>query len=326
MNKLFIGDNLSIMRSLPDESIDLIATDPPFMSQRNYGEFKDKWKSIEEFCGFMRLRLIEAHRLLKPIGSIYVHLDPTISHYIKIEMDRIFGINNFRNEIIWQRTFGHKPCKRNLPNNSDSILRYSKTNNYIWNLDHMYIKGDHSYISKFNKNDNDGKGSYYLNYFEMAKQHQKPERDLKPYTYEVLGLSGTYKWVKDRAIQGVKDNIVVRNNNNIYHKIYLNEQKGIQINNIWTDIHNVMKNSSEYTGYNTQKPLALYQRIIQLSSNKEDLVLDPFCGSGTTLNASQSLNRNWIGIDKNPNTVDYIKNRFDDRYGLLNPNYEVIYE
>ena len=87
-----------------------------------------------------------------------------------------------------------------------------------------------------------------------------------------------------------------------------------------------MKNSSEYTGYNTQKPLALYQRIIQLSSNKEDLVLDPFCGSGTTLNASQSLNRNWIGIDKNPNTVDYIKNRFDDRYGLLNPNYEVIYE
>ena len=101
MNKLFIGDNLEIMRSLPDESVDLIATDPPFYSKKNYKEFDDRWSSMEEFIGFMKLRLIEMRRLLKETGSIYVHSDQSASHYLKVEMDKIFGEDNFKNDIVW---------------------------------------------------------------------------------------------------------------------------------------------------------------------------------------------------------------------------------
>ena len=324
-NKLYIGDNLEIMRSLPDESVDLCYTDPPFMSQRSYGsEFNDKWSSIDEFCGFMRLRLIEIHRLLKPTGSIYLHLDESASHYIKIEMDRIFGKGNFKNQITWKRTSGNKQCTKTLPNNSDYILRYAKSKKSTWNLDHMYLERDESYIKKYNKDDNDGKGSYRYNYFGLPKRERQNQNTIKKNSYELLGLYGSYKWNKERADQGVKDGIIVRNNNKIYQKLYLNDAKGIQIDNIWIDIHNVRGQSPEYIGYPTQKPVALYQRMIQLSSNKNNIVLDPFCGSGTSLDAAQSLNRNWIGIDNNPNTIDYIKNRFD-KYGLLNDGYEVIY-
>ena len=276
-NKLYIGDNLEIMRSLPNESVDLIATDPPFYSRKNYQEFDDRWSSLEEFIEFMRLRLIEMHRLLKPTGSIYLHLNQSASHYIKIEMDKIFGTDQFVNDIIWTYAVNGRPPKYGFPKKHDNILFYRKSSISTFNRLYQDIPKDA--YKKFSKTDEDGR-----KYKVYTKAHAK--------------------------------------------KKYLDEYKGIPIPSYWTDIISFSScaQSKERTGYPTQKPIKIYNRIIKASSNEGDLVLDPFAGSGTTLDAAQSLNRCWIGIDKNPNAVNYIKKRFDDRYGLLNPNYEVIHE
>ena len=274
-NKLFIGDNLSIMRSLPNESIDLIATDIPFNSGRSYSskngvEFNDKWSSMEEFRGFMRLRLIEMHRLLKPSGSIYVHLDTSASHYIRIEMDRIFHADNFQNDIIWSY-HGNAGSRKRWSKRHDIILMYTKSNKFTFYP--QFEPYTRKQLNRYKETDKDGRRFWWNNSKKTGK-----------------------------------------------YKCYMKE--GTLIGDTWTDIE-ILTSQKERTGYPTQKPLALYQRIIKASSNEGDLILDPFAGSGTTLDAAQLLNRNWIGIDQNPNTVDYIKKRFD-KYGLLHPNYEVI--
>lgn len=251
-NKLFIGDNLSIMRSLPYESVDLIATDPPFMSQRNYGEFNDKWSSIKEFIEFMKLRLIEMYRLLKPTGSIYLHLDQSSSHYMKMEMDQIFHVNNFQNDIIWSYNSGGGTIRR-FGRKHDNILFYSKTDNHIFHADNVRVPYPHDYGDKIPTN-----------------------------------------------------------------------PKGKVASDVIININRLSNSAKERNGYPTQKPVKLYKWLINASSNEGDLVLDPFVGSGTSLDAAQSLNRNWIGIDQNPNTISYIKKRFD-KYGLLQPKYEVIH-
>lgn len=292
-NKLFIGDNLEIMRKLPDESVDLCCTDPPFRSGRSYKskngvEFNDRWKSIDEFCGFMRLRLVEMHRILKPTGSIYVHLDQTSSHYIKIEMDRIFGQENFHNEIIWCYSKWSKDTKR-FKRSHDNILYYSKTHDHTFN-------------------------PIYRELSESSKQTREKGYHIH-YKANILLVYDATKPKAKELIESGKFNKVN----------YDKGVDGVLLPDYWTDIPVPGSNSKKRNGYPTQKPLELYQRIIEASSNEGDLVLDPFCGSGTTLDASQSLNRQWIGIDRNPNTIDYIKKRFDE-YGLLNPNYEVIHE
>ena len=287
-NKLYVGDNLAIMRSLPDESVDLIATDPPFYSKKNYKEFDDRWSSLEEFIEFMRLRLIEMRRLLKETGSIYVHCDQSASHYLKVEMDKIFGRENFRNDIIWGYNKWSNTAKF-FQKNHDNILYYSKTNNYTFNP----IYGNLTESTKKLRT----KG-YHIHYKQNALLVYD---DTKPKVQELI-------------------------NSNKFDKIYYEKgNDGVVLSDNWNDISLLNSMANERTGYPTQKPLALYQRIIQASSNEGGLILDPFCGSGTTLDAAQSLNRRWIGIDKNANAVDYIKKRFD-KYGLLQPNYEVIHE
>jgi len=134
--KLYQGDNLAVMRGLPSESIDLIYIDPPYFSQRNYGDFDDRWKSMQHYLDFMVERLKEMHRLLKPTGSIYVHLDWHAVHYVKVEMDKIFGYKNFRNNIAWCYRGGGVPKKDFSPKH-DEILRYSKTKNYLFNLENV---------------------------------------------------------------------------------------------------------------------------------------------------------------------------------------------
>ena len=289
-NKLYVGDNLSIMKNLQSESIDLVATDIPFMSQRDYGEFDDRWSSLKEFIKFMKLRLIQIHRLLKPTGSIYVHCDPTNSHYLKIEIDKIFHIENFRNEIIWHYNKWSNSSKW-FQKNHDSILYYSKTENYTFN--NLY--GEMTKDMKQMRDRGYNTGTYAGGRMLMVYDANNPKAKLKI-------ESGKYK------------------------RIYYieNQKNGVPLSSCWNDIKRLGSNSGEQTGYPTQKPMALYQRIIKASSNEGDLVLDPFVGSGTTLDAAQSLNRRWIGIDKNANAVDYIKKRFD-KYGLLQPDYEVIY-
>jgi len=143
--KLYQGDNLVVMRGLPSESIDLIYIDPPYFSQRNYGDFDDRWKSMQHYLDFMVERLKEMHRLLKPTGSIYVHLDWHAVHYVKVEMDKIFGYKNFRNEIVWHYK-GRGMRKDGFQNKHDTILRYSKSNDYLFNGDCVLV--DYSTRSK----------------------------------------------------------------------------------------------------------------------------------------------------------------------------------
>lgn len=142
---LFHGDNLDFMRSLRDKTVDLIYIDPPYFSQRNYGDFDDRWKSMQHYLDFMVERLKEMHRLLKPTGSIYVHLDWHAVHYVKVEMDKIFGYKNFRNEIIWHYK-GRGMRKDGFQNKHDTILRYSKSNNYLFNGNFVLV--DYSTRSK----------------------------------------------------------------------------------------------------------------------------------------------------------------------------------
>ena len=155
MNKLFIGDNLSIMRSLPDESADLIVTDPPFNSGKSYKsqngvEFDDRWSSLEEFIEFMKLRLIEMRRLLKETGSVYVHCDQSASHYLKVEMDRIFHIDNFHNDIIWSYNSGGGTTRR-FGRKHDNVLFYSKTGDHIFHADNVRVPYPHDYGDKMSK-------------------------------------------------------------------------------------------------------------------------------------------------------------------------------
>lgn len=321
-NKVYYGDNLKIMQSMGSNTVDLIITDPPFCSQRDYGQFDDNWESLDSFLDFMRPRLQQMFRLLKDSGSLYLHCDQSASHYLKVELDSIFGMNNFRNQIIWKRSHGNKVSKRSLANNSDHILHYTIGNNFVWNPDQAYLTPDQDFIDKFNQNDNDGRGPYYLNSFTQPKK-MRTKTSESWRRYEVLGCEDIWYKDKETADQMISEGSLVRRGNSVYMKYYLSENKGMQMDNIWSDIFNVTRFSSEYTGYPTQKPMALIQRIILLSSNNNDLILDPFAGSGTTLDAAQSLSRSWIGIDKNDKSIEMIESRIHNGYGLF-ANFTII--
>lgn len=316
MNKLYLGDNLDIMKSMKEKTVDLVITDPPFCSQRDYQDFDDRWKSIDDFLEFMELRIIEIHRILKGNGTFYLHCDQAASHYLKVLIDRIFGQSNFRNQISWRRNSGNKVSSKSLPNNCDYILRYTKSNNYIWNSKYAYLPPDEDFIKNFNKNDQDGKGPYYLNSFSLPKKYTT-ENAIKNRSYKILGIQGVWVRSEDQAKKEIEEGTLIKRGNTIYSKCYLRESKGKQLDNIWTDIINLSRGSPEYTGYQTQKPIRLLQRIIQLSSQKNNLILDPFAGSGTALDAAQSLNRKWIGIDKNSEAIDIIETRLKNGYGMF---------
>ncbi len=269
---LHLGDNLPILRELPDESVNLIATDPPFNTGQHVStqsgrpaadaEFRDRWswerdvdaewlshvrahcpsamrvvETSHETAGdgmatylcFMAVRLVEMRRVLTNDGSIYLHCDPTSSHYVKQLMDAVFGAGNFRNEIIWSYGLGGSSSKR-YSRKHDVILFYTKSDRYTFN---------------------------------------KPQTRAKSQR-----LKGRMKGVTD----------------------------------VW-DIPSLNNMAKERTGFPTQKPLALYERIIEASTNLGDLVLDPFCGSGTTLVAAERLGRRWIGIDANSMALETAQER-----------------
>ncbi len=274
---LYIHDNLDILRGMNSESVDLIATDPPFNKGRDFhatpdslakgARFQDRWSwesdvhpdwvdSIKDdqpalyelidlvkngqrrddlaaYLCWLGVRVIEMRRVLKPTGSLYLHCDPTASHYIKALIDGVFGHRNFRNEIVWAYS-GGGISKRHFPRKHDVIFRYTKTNAFTFNIE-------------------------YKPYKENTQQ---------------VGKHSTYSGGGDIPLD-----------------------RGTPVTDWWTDIRTVTGWNAERVGYPTQKPLALYERIIKASSNEGDLVLDPFCGCATTLIAAENLNRHWIGID-----------------------------
>ena len=289
---LFIEDNLPVLRGINSESIDLIATDPPFnkgvkafegitkagdnVSYKDvwtWGDVQAEWTNeilgnhpalysviqaanasagddMGAFLCWLAVRVLECHRILKPTGSMYLHIDHTAHAYAKAMMDAIFGRKNFRNEIVWAY-FGPSNTRRWFPRKHDSILFYAKSDKAIFKREAVRI----------------------------------------PYKI-LVGTPG------GKIIGGHHDQ----------DRVEELREKGKVVEDYWTDIPPVV-NQAEKTGYPTQKPLALYERIIKASSNDGDVVLDPFAGCATTCVAAEQLGRQWIGIDINEEAKDVIRDR-----------------
>ncbi len=324
MNKLYFGDNLEILREMPDGRVHLICTDPPFNSGRDYNTFlgdslaqkkaftdtwtwdtaaqdaradieslaitNDTYKALDTslkgydlvlqnavsgnkgamraYLAFMGPRLAEMHRVLTPDGSIYLHCDPTASHYLKGVMDAIWDQENrskndsFRNEIVW--SYRRWPAKHpNFQRMHDVILRYAKGTNVTWNQ--LYEPRPASTLKRFG----------------TKKIKSAFAQDGKRIPSETMG----------------------------------EESDGVPLRDVW-EISVIAPSAKERLGYPTQKPLALYERMIKASSNEGDIVLDPFCGCGTTIDAAHTLNRQWMGIDITILALDPMRERLADRHGL----------
>lgn len=357
MNQLYYGDCLTIMREfIPPESVDLIYLDPPFNSNRAYNAiYKDETgrplpDQIEAFCdlwnldaaaervikhmpvliqeagignglaefwriwpdalrktqprllayiSYMTERLLFLRGVLKPSGSIYLHCDPTASHYIKLMMDGVFGHENFRNEIVWHYDGPQRPSRRNFGSKHDIILRYAKTEDYFASAEG---------IAPFRALDREELATY---------------RRLGDGRYYYTTPKGSYT---DASIAKLKseDRIEVTENGKIRVRHFLPVDasgkvgRKKQLHDVWSDIPSLgHAGGKERLGYATQKPLALLERIIKASSNPGDLVLDPFCGCATTLEAAHRLKRDWIGIDIAIHAVKRVaKVRLEERLGL----------
>ena len=258
-------------------------------------------ESLRDFIGtnqmmaylvMMTVRLIELHRVLKPTGSLYLHCDPTASHYLKIILDTIFGANQFRNEIIWQRTSSHNDSHK-WGAVHDTIFFYSKRDNFTWN--DQFTEHDPKYIADFYTH-KDERGIYRLDHIiRSASMGARPNL-----TYEYKGYTPEWGWrvVREKLeALDAEGRLQWSGSGRPYLKRYLHEQRGTPIKSVITDIQPIGAQAAERLGYPTQKPLALLDRIIQASSNPGDVVCDPFCGCGTAIASAQKLGRKWIGID-----------------------------
>jgi len=270
----------------------------------------------------MATRLVELQRVLKPTGSLYLHCDPTASHYLKIILDTIFGVENFGNEIIWQRTNTKGLAFTGFASNHDIIFRYTKSDQWVWNS--QYTNYDPEYLEKFYKYYEPKTGRRY-----QLGDLVNPNPDRPNLTYEFLGIIRVWRWPKERMEAAYKKGIVVQTKPGAVPRLkrYLDEQEGLPIGDIWSDILPVQAGSAERPGYPTQKPLPLLERIIQTSSNPGDLVLDPFSGCGTAISAAQKLGRQWIGIDITYLAIAMHKNRLKELFNLEpKVDYQVIGE
>ena len=278
-------------------------------------------KSMKAYLIMMSIRMLELFRILKPTGTLYLHCDDNASHYLKMMMDSVFGKDNFRNEIIWQRAITTKGnLKKGLARDSDSIFRYSKSDTYVWNVEAVTIPYDMANL------DEKTKRQYYcvepeterrFSLTSITAQNYDPDSHL---TYEVMGIVRTWRWAEDRMRKEIEAGHIIqtRPGNVPRYKRYLDEQKGKRLNNIWVDIPNLTARSKERIGYPTQKPIALLERIIGASSNPDDMVLDPFCGCATTCVAAERLQRQWIGIDLSPKSYELAQSRLKQS-GVIKP-------
>ena len=249
--------------------------------------------SMQGYLTFMAVRLVEMQRILKPTGSVYLHCDPTASHYLKSIMDSVFGAANFRNEIVWRRTSAHSNANR-CGAVHDTLLYYSKTDKRAWNAG-VHQAYDSSYIE-----------DYYRYTDEEGRRFQSGDL-----TVPSAAANRRFEWLGATPAKGrgwgldldgleklrAEDRIFITKNGFPRLKRYLDEAKGMALQDIWADVQAVRSWHKEATKYPTQKPLALLERIIEASSNPGDVVLDPFCGCATACVAAEHLERRWIGMD-----------------------------
>jgi site-specific DNA-methyltransferase (adenine-specific) len=342
-------------RYIKDETIDLVYLDPPFNSNQSYNvlfkekngsqaasqirAFEDTWtwsqdneavyadlvmkggkvadclQAFRTFLGpcdmlaylvMMAPRLAELRRVMKPTGSIYLHCDPAASHYLKMLMDAVFNPENFLNEIIWKRTSAHNdPVKWGSVH--DVLFYYSGKGKTVWNP--IYLDHSEEYLTRFRHMDPDGR--------------KWTDADLTAkglsgggYTYEYKGVTSLWRVPPETMKRlDAEGRLHFTNKGGIRLKRYLEDTPGIPVQDVISDINPINSQAAERLGYPTQKPEALLERIIKASSNEGDLVLDPFCGCGTTIAAAQKLNRRWIGIDITFLAITLMKKRLLDAFG-----------
>jgi len=289
---IYCGDCLVKLKDIPDESIDLIYIDPPFSSNRNYvafwqeqekRHFEDRFENVRAYIDYMKPRVKELYRVLKPTGSFYYHCDWHASHYIKVLLDRddLFGYSNFRNEIVWCYDRWISLSKA-FQRNHDIIFRYSKTNNDIFNI--------------------------------IREIDEKRQKTLdRGYTTNLLH-NGERQLIVYKGSEH-KKNIKELIKKEKFVRVLYREPEGNPIKDWWA-INIIHPKARERLGYPTQKPIALLKRIISASSNEGDIVLDAFCGCGTTLEAAQLAKRKWIGIDISPTSCRVMAKRLESNLGL----------
>ena len=278
---------------------------------------------VMAYLVMMTVRLVELNRVLKPTGSLYLHCDPTASHYLKLVLDQIFGPANFRNEIVWKRSSAHSDIgqgAKHMGRLHDIILFYSKTDAFTCNMEFMPYKED--YTDSFYRHVEPDTGRRY-----RLGDLTGPGGAAKgnPH-YEFLGVTRYWRYSKERMQQLYEQGRIIQSKQGSVpsYKRYLDEMPGVPLQDIWDDIFPVAAQANERLGYQTQKPQSLLERIIKYSTNEGDIVLDPFCGCGTAVVAAQKLNRKWIGIDVTHLAINLMRNRLKDSFPGI--KFEVIGE
>ena len=266
---------------------------------------------VMAYLTMMATRLIELSRVLKPTGSLYLHCDPTASHYLKLVLDGVFGKDNFRNEIIWKRSYGHGDSQRTMGKSHDVIFFYSKTDDYV--LNRFYHDHNPKYVEDFFKHTDD-RGTYKLENLTSPNTRINLTYDYKGYPAPVKGWRVNLDKMKELDADN-RLHFPNKKDGRIMRKVYLHELGGQPMTDIWTDIKLLSAHDQERLGYPTQKPQALLERIISAGSNEGDTVLDPFCGCGTAVHAAQKLNRKWIGIDITCLAIALIEKRLKSAFG-----------
>ena len=286
----------------------------------------DMLQAMRQFLGqndmmayltMMAPRMVELHRVLKPTGSIYLHCDPTASHYLKLLLDAVFGPTNFRNEIIWKRTSAHSDAKA-MGRTHDVLLLYSKaSSSFLWNS--QYQDYDPEYIrTHYRYRTDDGRvyrtdnltatglsgGGYQYDWQGVVRIWRAPRETMQRWHDE-----GRIRYTRNGVAEYIR---------------YLDEMPGVPLQDVWADIPPINPQAKERLGYPTQKPEALLERIISASSNEGDVVLDPFCGCGTAIAVAERLNRKWIGIDVTHLAISLMRSRLRDSFGDDLSDYEVI--
>ena len=263
------------------------------------------------YLAMMAVRLIELHRVLKPTGSLYLHCDPTGSHYLKILLDAVFGARNFRNEIVWKRTSAHNDARTSFADLTDTIFFYTKSGSALFNPQYIAYSSEYS-ERNFRYVDEDGRR---FSSADLRSPNPRPNLtyDYKGYKPHPNGWTLSREKMEQFDREGRL--IFPRNKEGrIRVKKYLDEMPGQIVGSIWDDIGPLSSQAQERLGYPTQKPVALLERIISASSNPGDIVLDPFCGCGTTIHAAQKLDRQWIGIDVTHLAIGLIEKRLNDAF------------
>lgn len=302
--RLLHGDNLTVMRTLAAEGFraHLIYADPPFATGRDFYHeprdggpaelaYSDKWPSFEAYIEALRLRVAAARDLLTADGCMFVHVDPTASHYVKVMMDGVFGRAKFMGEIIWKRTGASNIPSKRIVNGHDVLLGYGGT----WRAPKTEHDSHGRTADQYSLEDSDGRR------FQLTSLCNQ-NKDRPNLHYELMGHVRTWIWTRERMQKAIDAGLIVQSRPGAVprFKRYLDEQEGADPGSVWADIPPVQGSAHERTGYPTQKPERLLERIILACSHPGDTVLDPYAGSGVTLRAASRLRRVAVGIDQSP--------------------------